>query len=116
LPLADPGACGVFEIGAGDVLEEEIDSSLGFPPLRLPGGGLLGTSEALPPGAERAAGPEDDGGEARQRADTERKIMLGVQLYDLIAKAGMDPQQVVAFYSFMTQLGMARRRSISSTS
>ncbi|MEQ1860233.1 MAG: ATP-binding cassette domain-containing protein, partial [Chthoniobacteraceae bacterium] len=38
---------------------------------------------------------------------TERKIMLGVQLYDLIAKAGMDPQQVVAFYSFMTQLGMA---------
>ena len=38
---------------------------------------------------------------------TERKIMLGVQLYDLISQAGMDQQQVVAFYSFMTQLGMA---------
>ncbi|RYD70725.1 MAG: ATP-binding cassette domain-containing protein, partial [Verrucomicrobiaceae bacterium] len=37
----------------------------------------------------------------------ERKIMLGVQLYDLISRAGMDQQQVVAFYSFMTQLGMA---------
>ena len=33
--------------------------------------------------------------------------MLGVQLYDLISKAGMDQQQVVAFYGFMTQLGMA---------
>ncbi len=33
--------------------------------------------------------------------------MLGVQLYDLISKAGMEQQQVVTFYSFMTQLGMA---------
>ena len=33
--------------------------------------------------------------------------MLGVQLYDLISQAGMEQQQVVAFYSFMTQLGMA---------
>ena len=33
--------------------------------------------------------------------------MLGVQLYDLISKAGLDQQQVVAYYGFMTQLGMA---------
>jgi hypothetical protein len=38
---------------------------------------------------------------------TERKVMLGVQLYDLISKAGMEKSQVVTFYSFMTQLGMA---------
>src|SRR5439155_24361518 len=38
---------------------------------------------------------------------TERKIMLGVQLYDLISQAGLKQDQVVAFYSFMSQLGMA---------
>src|SRR4030081_3985213 len=38
---------------------------------------------------------------------TERKIMLGVQLYDLIPKAGNKQEQVVQFYSFMSQLGMA---------
>ena len=38
---------------------------------------------------------------------TERKVMLGVQLYDLICRAGLEQQQVVAFYEFMTQLGMA---------
>ena len=38
---------------------------------------------------------------------TERKIMLGVQLYDLISQAGLKQEQVVQFYSFMSQLGMA---------
>src|SRR5436853_5789728 len=38
---------------------------------------------------------------------TERKIMLGVQLYDLISQAGLKQEQVGAFYSFMSQLGMA---------
>ena len=33
--------------------------------------------------------------------------MLGVQLYDLISQAGLKQEQVVAFYSFMSQLGMA---------
>src|SRR5206468_7248791 len=37
----------------------------------------------------------------------DRKIMLGVQLYDLISQAGLKHDQVVAFYSFMSQLGMA---------
>jgi ABC-type multidrug transport system ATPase subunit/ABC-type multidrug transport system permease subunit len=38
---------------------------------------------------------------------TERKIMLGVQLYDLISQAGLKQEEVVAFYSFMSQMGMA---------
>src|SRR5438445_8049830 len=38
---------------------------------------------------------------------TDRKIMLGVQLYDLSSQAGLKQEQVVAFYSFMSQLGMA---------
>src|SRR5438270_12564745 len=38
---------------------------------------------------------------------TDRKIMLGVQLYDLISQAGLKQEQVVALYSFMSQMGMA---------
>lgn len=37
----------------------------------------------------------------------ERKIMLGVQLYDLINKAGARQEQVMAYYSFMSQLDMS---------
>lgn len=37
----------------------------------------------------------------------DRKIMLGVELYDLIAKAGMQKEQVIAYYLLMSQLGMA---------
>src|SRR5499425_1063746 len=33
--------------------------------------------------------------------------MLGVQLYDLISQAGLKQEEVVAFYSFMSQMGMA---------
>ena len=32
---------------------------------------------------------------------------MGVQLYDLISKAGLKQEQVIAYYSFMSQLGMA---------
>jgi hypothetical protein len=42
--------------------------------------------------------------------------MLGVQLYDLISQAGLKQEQVVAFYSFMSQLGMAAQASTSSIS
>jgi len=96
-----------FSKSGNEVLEEEIDSSLGFlrydypeavySELRKLFRQALNETQDLPPMAEKLAAA----------LTTERKIMLGVQLYDLISKAGMDPQQVVAFYSFMTQLGMA---------
>src|SRR5688572_31306833 len=91
-----------FSKADGVLLEEEIDSSLGFlrydypeavySELRKLFRQALNEPQDLKTMAEKLAG----------ELTTERKIMLGVQLYDLIAKAGMDPQQVVAFYSFMT--------------
>jgi ABC-type multidrug transport system ATPase subunit len=107
LPLLIQVLAAFSKSARGDVLEEEIDSSLGFlrydypeavySELRKLFRQALNEPQDLKTMAEKLAG----------ELTTERKIMLGVQLYDLIAKAGMDPQQVVAFYSFMTQLGMA---------
>ena len=34
-------------------------------------------------------------------------MMLGVQLYDLIARSDKNQQQMPAFYAFMERLGMA---------
>src|SRR5688572_12495800 len=96
-----------FSKSGNEVLEEEIDSSLGFLRYDYPEAVY---SELRKLFRQALNEPQDLKAMAEKLAaelTTERKIMLGVQLYDLISKAGMDPQQVVAFYSFMTQLGMA---------
>jgi len=96
-----------FSKANGEVLEEEIDSSLGFlrydypeavySELRKLFRQALNENQDLSAMAQKLAA----------ELSTERKVMLGVQLYDLISKAGMEQQEVVTFYSFMTQLGMA---------
>ncbi len=96
-----------FSKADGVLLEEEIDSSLGFlrydypeavySELRQLFRQALYEQQDLSVMAQKLA--------ARLSAD--RKVMLGVQLYDLISQAGLKQEQVVAFYSFMSQLGMA---------
>ncbi len=91
----------------GELFEEEIDSSLGFLRYDYPDAvyselrkffrDALHEHQDLNVIATKLAGELDD----------ERKILLGVQLYDLIAKAGLKQEQVIAYYSFMSQLGMA---------
>ena len=92
----------------GQVLEEEIDSSLGFLRYDYP--------EAVYSELRRlfrqALNEQQDLSGMAQKLSTQlsddRKIMLGVQLYDLIAKADMNKsEQLVDFYAFMSQLGMA---------
>src|SRR6266436_1979260 len=84
-----------FTKADGVIMEEEIDSSLGFLRYDYP--------EALYEQQDLAVMAQKLGAQL----STERKIMLGVQLYDLISQAGLKQEQVVAFYSFMSQLGMA---------
>lgn len=96
-----------FSKSGTEVLEEEIDSSLGFlrydypeavySELRKLFRQALNEHQELSVMATKLAA----------ELSPERKVMLGVQLYDLISKAGMEQQQVVTFYSFMTDLGMA---------
>ncbi len=96
-----------FARADGELLEEEIDSSLGFLRYDYPDAvyselrklfrDALHEKQDLNAMALRLSGQLSD----------ERKILLGVQLYDLIAKAGLKQDQVIAYYSFMSQLGMA---------
>jgi ABC-type multidrug transport system ATPase subunit/ABC-type multidrug transport system permease subunit len=96
-----------FSKGGAEVLEDEIDSSLGFLRHDFPEAVYSELRQLF----KHALQEQHDLGAMAQKLstqlNTDQKIMLGVQLYDLIARAGMDRRQLVEFYSFMTQLGMA---------
>ncbi len=96
-----------FTKADGVLLEEEIDSSLGFLRYDYPEAVYSELRQlfrqALYEQQDLAAMAQKLGAQL----STERKIMLGVQLYDLISQAGLKKEQVVAFYSFMSQMGMA---------
>src|ERR1700757_321558 len=96
-----------FTKADGVIMEEEIDSSLGFLRYDYPEAVYSELRQlfrqALYEQQDLAAMAQKLGAQL----STERKIMLGVQLYDLISQAGLKQEQVVAFYSFMSQLGMA---------
>lgn len=96
-----------FSKADGVLLEEEIDSSLGFLRYDYPDAVYSELRQLF----RQALYEQQDLSAMAQKLSTqlrtERKIMLGVQLYDLISQAGLKQEQVVAFYSFMSQLGMA---------
>jgi ABC-type multidrug transport system ATPase subunit len=107
LPLLIQVLAAFSKTGRGDVLEEEIDSSLGFLRYDYP---ETVYSELRKLFRQALNEQQDLNAMALKLANelsTERKIMLGVQLYDLISKAGLDQEQVVAYYGFMALLGMA---------
>src|SRR3954462_15725348 len=96
-----------FSKADGVLLEEEIDSSLGFLRYDYPETVYSELRQLF----RQALYEQQDLSAMAQKLSvqlsTERKIMLGVQLYDLISQAGLKQEQVVQFYSFMSQLGMA---------
>ena len=106
LPLLIQVLAGFTKVD-GKVLEDEIDSSLGFLRYDYPEA-VYSELRAL---FQKALNePQDLSVMAKGLAEElspDRKIMLGVQLYDLIARAGMQQEQVISYYSFMSQLGMA---------
>ena len=106
LPLLIQVLAGFTKVD-GRFLEEEIDSSLGFLRYDYPEAVY---SELRGLFKKALKEPQDLAHTAKRLAEEmpqDRKIMLGVQLYDLIAKAGMQQDQVISYYSFMSQLGMA---------
>src|SRR5436853_2286787 len=106
LPLLIQVLAGFSKAG-GVLIEEEIDSSLGFLRYDYPEAVYSELRQLF----RQALYEQQDLAAMAQKLSsqltTERKIMLGVQLYDLISQAGLKQAQVVAFYSFMSQLGMA---------
>lgn len=91
----------------GDLLEEEIDSSLGFLRYDYPEAVY---SELRQLFRQALHEKQDLGAMARQlrnQLSEDRKILLGIQLYDLVHRAGMNTDNMAAYYSFMEQLGTA---------
>ncbi|MGA3171829.1 MAG: ATP-binding cassette domain-containing protein, partial [Chthoniobacteraceae bacterium] len=91
----------------GMVLEEEIDSSLGFLRYDYPEAVYSELRKLF----RQALNEQHDLMAMAQKLSTqlteERKIMLGVQLYDLISKTDTNREQITNFYAFMSGLGMA---------
>src|SRR5881275_2541241 len=96
-----------FTKADGVIMEEEIDSSLGFLRYDYPEAVYSELRQLF----RQALYEQQDLAAMAQKLGVQlsgdRKIMLGVQLYDLISQAGLKQEQVVAFYSFMSQMGMA---------
>ena len=91
----------------GEMLEEEIDSSLGFLRYDYPEAVYSELRKLFREALEQ----QQDLGAMAVKLSTElsddRKILLGVQLYDLITRSGMSPDQVASYHDFTGRLGMA---------
>ncbi len=91
----------------GELLEEEIDSSLGFLRYDYPEAVYSELRalfrQALQEKPDLAAMARELSGKLSE----DRKILLGIQLYDLVHRAGMNTDNMAAYYSFMEQLGTA---------
>ena len=91
----------------GEMLEEEIDSSLGFLRYDYPEAVYSELRKLFRQALEQQ---QDLGAMASKLAaelSDDRKILLGVQLFDLITRSGMKLEQVEAYHDFMGKLGMA---------
>lgn len=96
-----------FARADGDLLEEEIDSSLGFLRYDYPEAVYSELRQLFRQALHEQQDLDRIASQLRDDLSDDRKILLGVQLYDLISKAGLKQEQVIAYYSFMSQLGMA---------
>lgn len=91
----------------GEIEEREIDSALGFLRYDYP---ETVYSELRQLYREALREPQDLNEIAMdlaERLSQEDKIMLGVQLYALISRADLQKDNLIAFYLFMTNLGIA---------
>lgn len=92
----------------GQILEEEIDSSLGFLRHDYPEAVYSELRKLFRQALDEQQDVMAMAQKLSSQLSTDRKIMLGVQLYDLIAKSDLNNnEQLVNYYAFMSQLGMA---------
>jgi ABC-type multidrug transport system ATPase subunit len=96
-----------FARSESEVLEEEIDSSLGFLRYDYPDAVYSELRKLFRDALHEHQDLNAIAQKLSNQLSDDRKILLGVQLYDLISKAGLKQEQVIAYYSFMSQLGMA---------
>jgi ABC-type multidrug transport system ATPase subunit/ABC-type multidrug transport system permease subunit len=91
----------------GELLEEEIDSSLGFLRYDYPEAVYSELRRLFRQALHEKPDLSAMARELRGKLSEDRKILLGIQLYDLVHRAGMNTDNMAAYYSFMEQLGTA---------
>ena len=91
----------------GEMLEEEIDSILGFLRYDYPEVVYSELRQLFRQALEEHQDLSAIAAKLSTNLNEDRKILLGVQLYDLISRSGMKEDQVTAYHDFMTKLGMA---------
>jgi ABC-type multidrug transport system ATPase subunit len=106
LPLLIQVLAGFSKVD-GVVLEEEIDSSLGFLRYDYPEAVYSELRKLFRQALNEQHDLMSMAGKLSSQLTEERKIMLGVQLYDLISKTDTNREQITNFYAFMSALGMA---------
>jgi len=106
LPLLIKVLAGFAKVD-GDLLEEEIDSSLGFLRYDYPEAVYSELRQLFRQALQEKPDLGAMARELRGKLSEDRKILLGIQLYDLVHRAGMNTDNMAAYYSFMEQLGTA---------
>ncbi|MBJ7326215.1 MAG: ATP-binding cassette domain-containing protein [Chthoniobacterales bacterium] len=91
----------------GDLLEEEIDSSLGFLRYDYPEAVYSELRRLFRQALREKPDLSDMARELSGKLSEDRKVLLGIQLYDLVHRAGMNTDNMAAYYAFMDQLGTA---------
>ncbi len=91
----------------GDIAEEEIDSSLGYLRYDYPDAIYSELRRQYFEALQKSQDLSTRAKELSRTLSMEQKILLGVQLYLLISRASSNRRQMVEFYLFMTNLGIA---------
>ena len=91
----------------GRIVEEDIDSSLGFLKAQFPETLYSELRTLYQDALKKPPELNDVAQELSGQLDNGEKILLGVQLYVLVSRARFQGQQLLAFYQFMTNLGVA---------
>ena len=93
----------------GEMLEEEIDSILGFLRYDYPEVVYSELRQLFRQALEEQQDLTGIATKLSHNLNNDRKILLGVQLYDLISRSGRKQEQLNAYYDFMAKLGMAHQ-------
>jgi len=107
LPLLIQVLAAFAKGGDNQVEEQEIDSSLGFLRYDYPDAVYSELRQLF----RQALNEQHDlmalASKLATQLNDDQKIMLGVQLYDLISKASFRREQITNYYGFMMQIGLA---------
>lgn len=91
----------------GRAVEEEIDSILGFLRYDFPETVYTELKQLFVRSLRRRQDLDAIASNLAGTLPLEDKILLGVQLYVLISRAGLPKENLISFYQFMTTLGVA---------